>query len=108
MKLWTVAPALLILAAAPGEPLPTKAEVPERVGQALARRLGDELVSVHLDKVLPSQDLPGFVACGRATEKRGDQAETTERFFVVVPGSFAVLDRDGTSLVDLYWTRYGC
>jgi hypothetical protein len=34
--------------------------------------------------------------------------ERFERFFVVVPGSFALLERDGSELIDKYWKLNGC
>ncbi|HWU64131.1 MAG TPA: hypothetical protein VN112_19105 [Ensifer sp.] len=108
MRLFAIAPALLILAAAPGEPLPEQRDVVSRVDTALARRLGGELSAVQVEKVAPSADLPGFVACGRVSEKPQGGVQKTERFFAVVPGNFAVLDRDGGNLVDVYWKRYGC
>ncbi len=52
--------------------------------------------------------LPGFVACGRVSENEQGAGRRTERFFAVVPGNFAILDRDGDSLLDVYWKRYGC
>lgn len=108
MKLLAIAPAFIILTAAPGEPLPEQRDVAARVDTALARRLGDELAAVEVEKVAPSADLPGFVACGRVSENEQGAGRRTERFFAVVPGNFAILDRDGNALVDVYWKRYGC
>lgn len=108
MKLLTIAPALLVLTAAPGEPLPEQRDVAARVDSALSRRLGPEFASVETEKIATSGDLPGFVVCGRVFENEMGAARRTERFFAVVPGSFAILDRDGGNLVDLYWKRYGC
>ncbi len=108
MKLFTIAPAVLILAAAPGEPLPEQRDVPARVDTALSHRLGAEFAAVKAEKIEQSGDLPGFVACGQVSENEQGTALKTERFFVVVPGNFAILDRDGGGLVDLYWKRYGC
>lgn len=108
MRLLAIAPALLILTAAPGEPLPQQRDVAARVDNALARRLGAELATVDVEKIAPSADLPGFVACGRVSENAQGAGRRTERFFAVVPGNFAILDRDGDSLLDVYWKRYGC
>ena len=108
MNIFAIAPALLMLTAAPGEPLPQQSEVPSRVDSALARRLGSEFVAAEGEKIAPSGGLPGFVACGRVVERDPDAQRRTERFFAVVPGNFAILDRDGGGLVDIYWKRYGC
>lgn len=108
MNLFAIAPALLMLTAAPGEPLPQQGDVPSRVDTALARRLGPEFVAAEGEKIAPSGGLPGFVACGRVVEREPDAQRRTERFFAVVPGNFAILDRDGGGLVDIYWKRYGC
>lgn len=108
MYLFAIAAALLMLTAAPGEPLPEERDVPARVDTALAHRLGAELAAVRVEKIAPSTDLPGFVACGRVSEDEQGSAQKTERFFAVVPGNFAILDRDGGNLVDVYWKRYGC
>jgi hypothetical protein len=58
------------------------------------------------------------VVCGEVAERQPAERQTAERqaaetgpferFFVVVPGSFAVLDRDGADIVDKYWTLNGC
>lgn len=108
MRLLALAPAVLILTAAPGEPLPQQQDVAARVDKALSRRLGSEFAAVDAEKIAPSADLPGFVACGRVSENEQGAGRRTERFFAVVPGNFAILDRDGDSLLDLYWKRYGC
>ncbi len=108
MNVFTIASALLLLAAAPGEPLPEQRDVAGRVETALARRLGSEFAAVDAEKIAPSGDLPGFVACGHVSENASRSERRTERFFAVVPGNFAILDRDGSSLVDAYWKRYGC
>jgi len=108
MKLLALTPAILILAAAPGEPLPEQRDVAARVDTALVRGLGDEFASVEVEKVAPSTDLPGFVACGRVSENEQGAGRRSERFFAVVPGNFAILDRDGNALIDVYWKRYGC
>lgn len=108
MKILAIAPALLILTSAPGEPLPEQRDVAARVDAALARRLGDTLFAVDVEKVAPSTELPGFVACGRVMENEQGDGRRSERFFAVVPGNFAILDRDGESLLEGYWKRYGC
>ncbi len=108
MKFLAIGPAFLILTAAPGEPLPQQRDVAERVSKALSRRLGPEFEAVSAEKIAPSADLPGFIACGRVSEKDEGGGRRTERFFAVVPGNFAILDRDGDSLLNAYWKRYGC
>jgi hypothetical protein len=48
------------------------------------------------------------VVCGEVAGRQPAEAERFERFFVVVPGSFALLDRDGSELIDKYWSLNGC
>jgi hypothetical protein len=101
--------AFLILAAAPGEAAPAYEDVPAIAKAAIERRLDQakvELLSVH---VKPSDTMPGFVACGIASEVFADRTRTTrERFFVIAPGNFAILERDGKELLDHYWSINRC
>jgi hypothetical protein len=48
------------------------------------------------------------VVCGEVAGPEAAEMERFERFFVVVPGSFALLDRDGSELIDRYWKLNGC
>lgn len=50
--------------------------------------------------------MPGFVVCGRIETSPG--MADGERFFVVIPGNFAILDQDGKGLVDTYWSANHC
>jgi hypothetical protein len=101
--------AYLILAAAPGEAPPTYEQVPEIAKAAIERRLGDGTVQLGSLQVKPSDTMPGFVACGVATETFADRSRNRrERFFVIAPGNFAILDRDGKELVDHYWSLNRC
>ncbi len=108
MNLVAIAAALLMLTAAPGEPLPQQSEVPSRVDSALARRLGAEFVAAEGEKIAPSGGLPGFVACGRVVEREPDSERRTERFFASFPAISPSLIATGGGLVDIYWKRYGC
>lgn len=103
------AAALIILAAAPGEPEPTLNDVPHLAQVAIGRRLNGEDFKLQLNRVKPSDNTPGFVACGYVSDRSASQDTTRlERFFVIIPGDFAVLDRDGSSLVDAYWRQNRC
>jgi hypothetical protein len=48
------------------------------------------------------------VVCGEVAGRQSVDAGGFERFFVVVPGAFALLDRDGSELIDKYWNLNGC
>ena len=48
------------------------------------------------------------ISPGTVAEPTTDGGRRSERFFVIVPGTFAVLDRDGKDLVDLYWRQNRC
>lgn len=108
-KLTLAASALSILVAAPGEPEPTINDVPRLAQQAVARRINSSDFKLQINRVKPSENTPGFVACGYVSDRNGnDAAVRLERFFVIVPGNFAVLDRDSSTLVDTYWRQNKC
>ena len=93
------AAAFLILAAAPGDGPPSYDQVPDIAKAAIMRRLDQSEVEIKSIQVKPSDTMPGFIACGIASESSGGGARSRrERFFVTVPGSFAILDRDGKEL----------
>ena len=101
----------ILLAAAPGEALPTMADVPALAKAAVARRIEVPPSAIHILAAKPSERMPGFVVCGRvdAASANGTAgAESGERFFVVIPGNFAILDQDGKGLVDSYWAANHC
>jgi hypothetical protein len=115
---------ILLLAAAPGEPPVPAHEVPDVAMAAVTRRLDKHVLPSFRGIVVKlSERMPGYVVCGEVAERQPAErqpaerqtaerqaAETGpfERFFVVVPGSFAVLDRDGADIVDKYWSLNGC
>ncbi|MFJ6327234.1 MULTISPECIES: hypothetical protein [unclassified Rhizobium] len=96
----------ILLAAAPGEALPTMADVPALAKAAVARRIDVPSSAVHILTAKPSERMPGFVVCGRIETSPG--MADGERFFVVIPGNFAILDQDGKGLVDTYWSANHC
>lgn len=99
----------ILLVAAPGAAAPTMADVPAIAREALARRLEAPLGNFHIAAIKPSSRTPGYVVCGTIKERSASGSEpTTERFFVIVPGDFAILDRDGKGLVDNYWSLNHC
>ncbi len=101
--------ASILLIAAPGEPPVAQGDVPDVAKAAVIRRLEpDAAVSFRGIVVKPSNAMPGYVVCGEVSGREGAEAGAYERFFVVVPGSFALLDRDGNALIDQYWKRNGC
>jgi hypothetical protein len=103
------AAAFLILVAAPGDGPPSYDEVPDIARAAITRRLDQAEVQLQSVHVKPSDTMPGFVACGIASEVFADKSRSRrERFFVIVPGDFAILDRDGKELVDHYWSLNRC
>jgi len=108
LKLTIAKAALIILAAAPGEPEPTINDVPRLAQAAVARRLNGSDFKLQINRVKPSDNTPGFVACGFVSDRANGQGVKLERFFVIVPGDFAVLDRDSTALVDTYWRQNHC
>jgi hypothetical protein len=104
-----LAAGVLVLASAPGEAPPSYDDVPAIAKAAIARRIGTASVDLQSLQVKPSDSMPGFVACGIAIEgASATQRARKERFFVVVPGSFAILERDGKDLIDHYWSLNRC
>lgn len=105
----TVFPLALLLVAAPGEPPVALRDIPDVAKMAVMRRLerGSALTFGRIT-VKPSQYMPGYVVCGEFSEHNSRMRPTTERFFVIVPGSFATLERDGEGLLDKYWNINGC
>ena len=101
--------ALALKVAAPGElPVPEPA-VSDVAKAAVARRLDKSVPPVFRKIVVkPSERMPGYVVCGEFRNWKPDNPDEFERFFAVVPGSFALLDRDGDGLVDKYWKLNGC
>ncbi|HEY6259494.1 MAG TPA: hypothetical protein VIY51_27250 [Xanthobacteraceae bacterium] len=101
--------AIVLLVAAPGEPPVAERDVPDVAKTAVIRRLeADASPSFRHVVVKPSAHMPGYVVCGEVSAQQGPEAGRPERFFVVVPGSFALLDRDGNGLIDKYWKLNGC
>lgn len=101
----------ILLAAAPGQALPTIADVPELAKAAVARRIDVPPSAIHILSAKPSERTPGFVVCGRidaASDQDEGNAQAGQRFFVIIPGNFAVLDQDGKALVDTYWSSNHC
>ncbi|MGG6894949.1 hypothetical protein [Rhizobium sp. BR 315] len=96
----------ILLAAAPGEAVPTMADVPALAKTAVARRIDVPASAIHILSAKPSERMPGFVVCGRVDRASG--AGDGERFFVIIPGDFAILDQDGRGLVDTYWSANHC
>jgi hypothetical protein len=101
--------AIVLLMAAPGEPPVAERNAPEVAKSAVVRRL-DKNVSPSFRRIVvkPSERMPGYVVCGEVSEGPAAEVGRFERFFVVVPGSFALLDRDGNELIDKYWKLNGC
>ena len=101
--------AIALLVAAPGEAPVAEHDVPDVAKAAVIRRLDkDAFPSFRRIVVKPSERMPGYVVCGEISGPPPDDTGRFERFFVVVPGSFALLDRDGRELIDKYWTLNGC
>ncbi|NEI68755.1 hypothetical protein GR212_04155 [Rhizobium lusitanum] len=101
----------ILLAAAPGEAIPTMADVPDLAKAAVARRIDVPASAIHILSARPSERMPGFVVCGRVEDSTGNEGDDTgggQRFFVVIPGDFAILDQDGKALVDTYWSANHC
>jgi hypothetical protein len=104
-----MASALVLLVAAPGEPPVAERDVPDAAKAAVIRRLDKtDFPSFRGIVVKPSERMPGYVVCGEVSGRQPADPERFERFFVVVPGSFALLDRDGSELIDKYWSLNGC
>jgi hypothetical protein len=100
--------AIVVLVAAPGEPPVAERDVPDVAKAAVIRRL-DQNVLPNFRRIVVklSQRMPGYVVCGEVAGQSADAGQF-ERFFVVIPGSFALLDRDGNALIDKYWKLNGC
>lgn len=96
---------IALLVAAPGEAPPSRGEVPAVAREVVQRRLPDE-PPLRFGTVIvkPSRTMPGYVVCGEVQSRN----HAVERFFVVIPGSFAVLERDDEALVSRYWRLNGC
>lgn len=101
--------AIVLLVAAPGEPPVAAHDVPDVAKVAVVRRL-DKKATPSFRRVVVklSERMPGYVVCGEVAEWQTPDGGLFERFFVVVPGSFALLDRDGNELIDKYWRLNGC
>ncbi|QND46933.1 hypothetical protein HB780_14425 [Rhizobium lusitanum] len=97
----------ILLAAAPGAAIPTMDDVPTLAAAAIVRRVDVPMSAIHISSVKPSTRMPGFVVCGIVDEQSAE-GDKNERFFVVIPGDFAILDRDGPKLVDTYWSANQC
>jgi hypothetical protein len=101
--------AIVLLVAAPGEPPVAERDAPEVAKSAVVRRLDKNVLpSFRRIVVKLSERMPGYVVCGEVSGRQTADAGRFERFFVVVPGSFALLDRDGSELIDKYWKLNGC
>jgi hypothetical protein len=102
-------PAIVLLVAAPGEPPIAERDVPDAARAAVIRRLDkDVFPSFRRIVVKLSERMPGYVVCGEVAGQESADTGRFERFFVVIPGSFALLDRDGNALIDKYWKLNGC
>jgi hypothetical protein len=105
----SAASALMLLVAAPGELPVAESDIPDIAKTAVIRRLDTTTApSFRRIVVKPSTHMPGYVVCGEVSALQAAKGSTFERFFAVVPGSFALLDRDGNALVDKYWKLNGC
>ncbi len=101
--------AIVLLVAAPGEPPVAERDVPDVAKAAVIRRLDKDVVaSFRRIVVKASGRMPGYVVCGEVAGRQPAEAGRFERFFVVVPGSLALLDRDGNEIIDKYWRLNGC
>ena len=101
--------AIVLLVAAPWEPPIAGRDVPDVAKAAVIRRLdANAFPSFRRIVVRLSERMPGYVVCGEVAGQQTVAAGRFERFFVVVPGSFALLDRDGSELIDKYWNLNGC
>jgi hypothetical protein len=101
-----LAPVLMLLAAAPGEPSPASGDIHAAVVSTLARRFTDTARPQIKGLVIkPDRRMPGYVACGEVGPKA---ASHLQKFFVMVPGGLAVLESDDHDLVAHYWSLNGC
>jgi hypothetical protein len=93
----------------PGDRPFVAADVPEIAMAAVRRRLEKNTFSTFRNIVVKnSNQMPGYIACGEvAITERPNRPVKYEKFFVVVPGSFAVLERDGPIFIR-YWLANGC
>jgi hypothetical protein len=99
--------AIVSMVAAPGEPPVAERDVPDVAKAAVLRRLDADVMPGFRGLVVnPSAQMPGYVVCGEVGVAK---AGAFERFFVVVPGSSAVLERDGNALIRIrhLWARVG-
>jgi len=106
MTSWTaaiLATLQITLAAAPGEAPATRDDVPRLTQEALNRRLG-VAAKISDMRIRPSTRMPGFAVCGRVAAS----GKLAQRFFVVIPGAFAILDDDDRELVSKYWSLNDC
>lgn len=94
---------LLTLTAAPGEGPASRDDAPQLAQEALKRRLGASATPSDM-RIRQSSRMPGFAVCGRVTAP----GKPAQRFFVVIPGTFAILDEDGRELVSKYWSLNDC
>jgi hypothetical protein len=101
-----VAPVLMVLAAAPGEPSPASGDIRAAVVSTLARRFAENARPQIKGLVIkPDKRMPGYVACGEVGPKA---ASRFQKFFVMVPGGLAVLESDDRELLARYWSLNGC
>ncbi|PZM09968.1 hypothetical protein [Rhizobium tubonense] len=99
----------ILLVAAPGAAAPTVADVPAIARDAVARRLEEPPGNFRIAAIKPSSRTPGYVVCGTIDRRSTSGGTgTPERFFVIVPGDFAILDRDGKDLLENYWSLNHC
>jgi hypothetical protein len=106
---WLTGSAMVVLVAAPGEPQVAERDVPDVVKAAVIRQLDkDVLPNFRRIVVKLSERMPGYVVCGEVSGPQTADMGPFERFVVVVPGGFALLDRDGSGLIDKYWNLNEC
>jgi hypothetical protein len=93
----------------PREPQVAERDVPGVAKAAVIRRLDkDVLPNFRRIVVKLSERMPGYVVWGEVSGPQTAEMGPFERFVVVVPGGFALLDRDGSGLIDKYWNLNGC
>jgi len=92
------ASAIVLLVAAPGEPPVAAPDVSDVAKAAVIRRLEPtDFPSFRGIVVMPSERMPGYVVCGEVSARQPADPGRFERFFVVVPGSFAHYDGPSTN-----------